>query len=110
MDDIADLKDAAREWQAKEKQKPEGRVEIFRPTGNPSDPRERLTGRPEPKSVADIEHQNPRAHWVDTTPSQAPRAPKKLPPYAKIKPIEGYSATGNQIAPCGGVLIYLEPS
>jgi len=95
MDDIAAERAAAREWQAKEKHKPEGRVEIFRPTGNPSDPQERVTARPPEKSVAQREREHPRRWDQEVPPLHTP--PPRRPSYAR--PLDSYDPTGARELP-----------
>ena len=95
MDDIAAERDAACEWQMKEKQKPEGPVTIYRPTGNPSDPPERLTGHPVEKSVAERERSHPRRWDQEVPPLHAPPRPS----YARPAPLDSYSPTGTGMPP-----------
>jgi hypothetical protein len=93
--DIADLQARAAAEPQREKAKPDAPVPIMR-VSHPSDPPERLTGRPVEKTVAEIERSHPRAApegW-----SGPPLQPPTRPSYARPIPIEG-AGLGHQGPP-----------
>lgn len=97
MADIENLREQAKQWQAKPKARADSPVTIGRATDNPNDPPERRTGAPPETTVAERERANPRAH-------QSINADLKPPEQRKswAAPIDTYDPTGTAEPPTAG--------
>ena len=83
--DIDELRAQAAVWAKKPKARADSPVFIGRPTNSPSDPDEKITGRPPEQTTAERERAHPRAHQS----INADLRPAPKPSWAKPSPIEG---------------------